>query len=126
MRVLLVDDSKDILDLVGFIIEKQGCEVVCASSGQQALEIIDNKKFDLIFLDVKMPEMDGIETLKAIRQRGYSTPVVILTAFGDENIMKETEDLGIAGFVHKGKEVGFISESVIALIRKFQSKEEQK
>ncbi len=120
MNILLVDDSKDILDLVGFIVEKEGHNVMVASCGKEALEAYAKIKPDFIFLDIKMPDMTGIEVLQKIRQVDKNTAVVILTAFGDEGLMKEAESLGVAGFIHKGREVGFVSESVRAILKRYK------
>ena len=79
-RVLTVDDEAINNKIITHIMsDESGYEVVSAGSGKEALNILENQAFDLILLDVKMPEMDGMETLKLIREK-YQTPVVLMTS----------------------------------------------
>lgn len=80
-KILVVDDEKDILELLKYNLEKEGFDVVTASNGKQALKLL-NQNFSLVVLDVMMPEMDGWEVCKAIRrdQTYSSLPVIFLTA----------------------------------------------
>lgn len=80
-KILIVDDEKDILELLKYNLEKEGFNVSTANDGKQALKLL-NKDFALVVLDVMMPEMDGWELCKAIRRDpAYSVlPVIFLTA----------------------------------------------
>ncbi|WP_422929571.1 response regulator [Singulisphaera sp. PoT] len=84
LRVLLVDDHPMNIRVLTYMIEKLGHAVVSARSGMQALEILETEDFDMIFMDVQMPEMDGIDTTRAIREREEGTskqiPIIALTA----------------------------------------------
>ncbi len=83
-RILTVDDEIINSKLIARIMKDEPMyEIVSATSGKQALEILDEQEFDLIMLDVNMPEMDGLETLKLIRKK-YQTPVVLMT--GDKSL----------------------------------------
>lgn len=80
-KVLVVDDTKNIRMLLTTCLEIEGYEVYTASDGKKALEAFDAEIFDLVFLDIKMPEMSGTEVLKRIREKRIMTPVIIITAF---------------------------------------------
>lgn len=81
--VLVVDDEPPIVRLVKAKLRVDGYEVITASSGDEALKLLESQTPDLIVLDVMMPEMDGFETLRRIRQRSQ-VPVVMLTARGSD------------------------------------------
>lgn len=77
-----------------------------AKDGQEAFELVKqnmekNEHFDLIFMDVQMPNLDGIQSTKLIREMGYSAPIVALTAFAEESNMKECMDSGMDYFLPK-------------------------
>ena len=78
-------------------------DVATANSGDKALRYLKNEKPDLILLDIKMDNMDGIETLKQIREmeNGTDIPVIMLTARGDKRSIVETQRLGICDYVLK-------------------------
>jgi DNA-binding response OmpR family regulator len=66
-QILVVDDQPDILDLAAVVLAGAGFEVITAGSGEQALDLLAGERFDLVLLDINMPEMDGWETLRLIR-----------------------------------------------------------
>ena len=80
-RILVVDDEQDIRQLVALIAEAAGYEVVQASNGMEGLQAIERHEFDLVILDIMMPEMDGWEVCRRMksRQRMKDIPVLILT-----------------------------------------------
>ncbi len=80
ISALAVDDNPANLKLVTVLLQNIGCDVKGVTSGQDALEACKNKTFDIIFMDIHMPGMDGVETTRQIRQNGVQTPVVALTA----------------------------------------------
>src|SRR4029077_13413769 len=77
---LLVDDEADILEVIQDRLEAYGFDVVSASTGVEALDKLAVEKFDGVFLDVKMPEMGGIEALEEIRKRDQKIPIIIITS----------------------------------------------
>ena len=78
LRVLLVDDEPDIVEVIQDRLEAYGFTVVTAGTGLEALKKLSVEKFDGVFLDVKMPEMGGIEALEEIRKRDRKTPVIVI------------------------------------------------
>ena len=80
LKVLLVDDEADIIEVIQDRLEAYGFTVITAGTGLEALKKLSVEKFDGVFLDVKMPEMGGIEALEEIRKRDKQTPIIIITS----------------------------------------------
>lgn len=81
-RILVVDDEPNILALFERVLGKEGYEVVCASSGEQAVGLIETEWFDLVISDLKMPGIDGLELLKKTQALIPGIPFILLTAYG--------------------------------------------
>ena len=81
-KIMVVDDEENIRFLYKEELMDEGYEVVLAASGQEALDLLRDSKPDLLTLDIKMPEMDGIETLRKIKEIDKELPVVLCTAYG--------------------------------------------
>ncbi|MBX3362724.1 MAG: response regulator [Phycisphaeraceae bacterium] len=79
-RVLLVEDGPDNQRLAKHHLSKGGAEVVVAGDGKTAIEIIESGTFDIVLMDMQMPVMDGYEATKALRRRGFKTPIIAITA----------------------------------------------
>ncbi len=79
IKILVVDDEKEIADLIGLYLTNEGFEAVCSYSGRDALEKIESERFDLAVLDVMLPEVDGFTLCSKIREK-YRYPVIMLTA----------------------------------------------
>jgi DNA-binding response OmpR family regulator len=82
-RILVVDDEESIRELYRAELADEGYEVDFAADGIQALRRLDAYRPDLVTLDVKMPGIDGIETLRRIREKDTTIPVILVTAFGE-------------------------------------------
>ena len=82
-KILVADDEMAIRLLYSEELKEEGYEVYTAANGREALDIIENVALDLVILDIKMPEMDGIEALRQIKEKKPNLPVVLSTAYGD-------------------------------------------
>ena len=80
-RVLLIDDERLFVESLTKVLRKREMMVHAAYSGSEAIAVLSAEKFDVIVLDLKMPEMDGLMILKAIRDRDTLTPVILLTGY---------------------------------------------
>ncbi len=83
IRVLLVDDEKVFTDSLTKVLIKRGINVQTAADGYKALKLLRNGGLDVIVLDMRMPGMDGLDTLKAIREHDTLTPIILLTGYID-------------------------------------------
>ncbi len=104
--ILLVDDDRLLLKAVARLLKMHGYNVESAQSGQEALDRIKRLRFDLIIADMRMPGIDGIETIKRIREFYNSNniplaPEIIITGYTDPVIEEEAESLGIKDYVYK-------------------------
>ena len=82
-RILVVDDEAPVRDLLRDILIKEGCEAVVAGGGYQALTLFDQGSFDAVFTDIGMPDMNGWELSRAVRQRDSKIPVAVITGWGE-------------------------------------------
>ena len=80
-KILVVDDEANIRELYKEELEDMGYEVTAVTDGMQALALLDKSMFDLVTLDMRMPDMDGIETLRKMKEKNSSLPVIICTAY---------------------------------------------
>lgn len=119
-KILLVDDEKDILDLVGFNLEKEGYEVFTASDGKKALEVARKIQPDLVLLDVMMPEMDGMETCRLMREDSKLKNVMIafLTARGEDYSQVAGFDAGADDYIQKPIKTRILISRVKAMLRR--------
>ena len=82
-KILVADDEMAIRLLYSEELKEEGYEVFTASNGLEALEIVEKEPLDLVILDIKMPEMDGIEALRQIKEKKPNLPVLLSTAYGE-------------------------------------------
>jgi two-component system NtrC family response regulator len=117
--LLVVDDEEDNLVVLKGRLSRRGYEVLCASSGIEALKHMENISPDLVLLDVMMPEMDGLETLKRIKQ-GAGTeflPIILLTAKDDKESMISGLEAGADDYVGKPFDVDELNARIRAMLR---------
>ncbi len=100
-RVLLVDDEKDFVEMLSLRLEEVGERVTPAHSGQECLESLEKDNIDVVVLDIKMPGMDGIETLREIKKRFPIVEVIMLTGHGTTETAVEGMKLGAFDYLMK-------------------------
>jgi DNA-binding NtrC family response regulator len=100
-HILLVDDEKDFVEMLSLRLKENDEAVLAAHSGQECLETLEKATIDVVVLDVKMPGMDGIETLKEIKKRHPLVEVIMLTGHGTIQAAVEGMKLGAFDFLLK-------------------------
>jgi two-component system response regulator (stage 0 sporulation protein F) len=93
-KILIVDDQFGIRILLNEVFQKEGYQTFQAANGVQALEIVTNHQPDLVLLDMKIPGMDGIEILKRMKVIDPEIRVIIMTAYGELDMIQEAKNLG--------------------------------
>ena len=121
IQVLLVDDERDFLATMEFWLKSQGYKVETVSSGVEAIKFLKNKTPNVVFLDIMMPQMDGIETLRQIRSFNKDLPVVMITAHGDEEKRNEVYNLNAFAFFDKTKDF-YEADNIIRSVLHFFTK----
>ena len=104
-KVMLVDDEKDFLDTLCKRLTKRKLDVTSANSGREAIAKIQEFPVDVVVLDVRMPGMNGIETLKEIKKIKPSVEVIMLTAHADVQVAIEGMELGAFDYLMKPMEI---------------------
>lgn len=120
--ILIVDDEKDILELIEYNLKKEGYEVLKASDGQSGIDLARKKDPDLILLDIMMPDMDGFEVCDIIRadSRLQDKPVIFLTARSDEQSEIEGLNKGGDDYITKPISTKKLLSRINAVMRRYQ------
>ena len=100
-NILVVDDEDALRNVLSNELQSEGYSVVSAADGDEAIAILQQKVFDLVLLDIKMPRVDGFEVLRFIKERQANTKVIMLTGFADLKNAIESKKLGAEDFVSK-------------------------
>ncbi|MBF0486288.1 MAG: response regulator [Candidatus Omnitrophica bacterium] len=100
-RLLIVDDESDVREFSRNFFRKRGIDVLTAASGREALALIDQTRPDLVLLDIRMDDVNGVEVVRELRRRNDPLRIVIVSGLEDESIVQEVKALGVAGFIHK-------------------------
>lgn len=115
-KALTVDDSRTMREMVAFSLKGAGFEVMEAEDGKHALSVLGGGKVDVIITDLNMPNMDGIELIRALRADAtYKfTPILMLTTEGDATKKQQGKDAGATGWIVKP----FNPEKLVETVRK--------
>lgn len=102
-KILIVDDSSTMRQLVGYILESQGYEVVLTATGSDALEKLKNEKFDAAIIDLIMPVIDGFNLFSMIKEdeKNKNLPCIMLTTEGDWRNIRKSKKLGVGRYLIK-------------------------
>jgi len=111
-HLLIVDDQYGIRSLLSELFMKDGYETWTAATGEEALEIVQNEKIDLILLDIKIPGMDGIDILQQINKMKKDVKVIMMTAYGELNLLGEAMKKGAVAYFLKPFDINEIRQKV--------------
>jgi DNA-binding NtrC family response regulator len=114
MRVLIVDDEEVLRDVLQTLLAREGFDVLLASSGEESLSLLDTEEIDLVILDIMLPGISGIDTLRSIRLSNPSLPVIVITAFSSIDGAIEAMKHGAFHYIPKP----FKNEEVVITVNK--------
>ena len=116
LQILLVEDNPINQRIAANLLRKHGHEVALAGNGQEALQMLEGREFDLVLMDIQMPEMDGLQATAAIRAREQGTdrhvPIVALTAMGMPGDREMCLQAGMDGYLKKPVEAGLLNKTL--------------
>lgn len=116
--VLIVDDDAAVLNMLTKVIRSNGLGAACADSGERALEMLSERTFDLILMDVNMGGMDGFSAVETLRSRGITTPVIIVSGRKEDFDTLYGLDIGADDYITKPFNPVTLGAKVKALIRR--------
>ncbi len=115
--ILLVDDEEEILKSLGEILQRFGYDVIARQDVNAALDLVrDRTKIDLVITDYRMPKMDGLEFMNALRQMDPAVPVIMLTAYGAVESYLKSLSLGVFEYINKpikAKDLGRVVQAAL-------------
>jgi len=101
MKILVVDDELPICDLLYEFLSLQGYQVTTATNGREAISKFEENCPDVVILDIRMPEMNGIEVLQKIKEIDSNAKVIMLSAFGDSKTIEKALQMGASYYMEK-------------------------
>jgi two-component system NtrC family response regulator len=120
LRILLVDDVQDILDVIGMLLEMDGHELRYAMNYNDALALVESEPFDLVISDYRMPRMHGIYLLEMIKDVKPDLPVIIMTAYGTDDMLAEAKRKGVDMVLTKPFSYNELADGIRKLNRKWR------
>ena len=115
-NILIVDDESEMRIALETTLKREKFQLTCAEDGKQALEIMDNNDFDLILTDVRMPKLNGLELLRAVKERSPKTQVIMMTAYGTIDNAVEAMKKGAFDYLIKGS--GFSADVLVSTVKR--------
>jgi len=117
-NVLVVDDLRSIRLSLGGILEDEGYDVVMAENGYQAIEMAKQTPFDLVFMDIKMPGINGVQTFREIKKVNPEAVVIMMTAYSVEDLVREALEEGAYAVVYKPFDIDKIVSIIESALQK--------
>ncbi|RLC02554.1 MAG: response regulator [Deltaproteobacteria bacterium] len=117
MNLLLIDDDEWVRDSLRLFFESEGCKITVLETAEEGLDLIKHQYFDIIIIDFHLPGMDGIEFIKQLSTKQANSLNILITAFGNRDILSRAQKAGIQEFIAKP----FTSEVIETSLRKLIS-----
>jgi two-component system, NtrC family, response regulator HydG len=110
--ILIVDDNEDLLQTFAMILKRRGFCVATAGNGTSAIDKFKEQDFDVTLMDIVMPEMNGVEAFKKMKEMQPGAPVILMTAYSDEELMQAARDEGVRQIIHKPIKIDELIEMI--------------
>lgn len=120
IHIMIVDDEQDFLEAMEYWLKVKGYKVETFSRPKEALDAIKKNPPNVLFMDIVMPEMDGIELLRAIRAFNKDLSVIMITAHSTPQRVQESEELGVVGYFMKSEDFKQAAELIQRAIQTFK------
>ena len=115
-KVLIIDDDQQILDILKKFVKLNDCSVDVESTAEKGLAMVRTGEFDIVILDIMLPDLDGIEVLKRIQRISPNLPVIMITGGNDDERAKECLKSGAADFIAKPFDFEYLRTSMLVNI----------
>ena len=122
-NVLVIDDERDMCTLIERVLCKKGLGVKSSTNPMDAVELIKSENFILLIVDLRMPEMDGIEFIKRARQAGFRNKCIVITAYPSIDALKEAGKQGVSDILIKPLNILELEDAVARAINISENKE---
>jgi len=123
-RVLVVDDERSMRELLGIVLRREGYDVVLAENGKSAIDVIAREPIDLLISDIKMPDLSGVEVLRAAKNADPDVLAIMVTAFASTDTAVEAMRLGACDYLSKPFDVDLLKMKVREKIENRQLRQE--
>lgn len=110
--VLVIDDQPGIRRLLMEVLSEEGYVVITAGNGYEGLQAVKEYKPDLILMDMKMPGMDGIETLRELKKIDQEDRVIMMTAYGELEMVNQAQEIGASGYITKPFDINTLCQLI--------------
>lgn len=110
--ILVIDDEKSILDMFVLLLPLYGYQVLTAENGDAGLKVFMDQKPPVVFIDIKMPKMDGFAVLSKIKETEPKTQVILMTGHGDKDLAKQALTMHANDFIHKPFQEESLTEAI--------------
>ena len=117
-KILVVDDEKHIREILCETLEEEGMETNACSNGAEALELLEKKKFDLILLDMKMPVLDGLSLINAIKRKDLNIPIIVITGMATHEEIKDALSKGVYKCIKKPFHIKSLLKDIKSILSK--------
>jgi DNA-binding NtrC family response regulator len=114
-RILIVDDEEDLTWSISRKLsrDQDNLEITCANSGLSALEMLSNRRYDLMITDLRMPGLSGWQLLDEVKKKYPDTPVIVMTAYGSLEVQEALKQWGETGYIEKPFEINDLRKLIV-------------
>ena len=123
LKALIIDDEQPTLFMFNLFLDAFGYQVITAENAADGIELFKTEKPNIVFTDIKMPGMDGLDTLKMIKLIDPDAQVIVMTGHGDQDLMKQAMELEATAFLHKPIDRQALEEALEKAVNNLNKKE---
>jgi DNA-binding NtrC family response regulator len=122
MKILVIDDDEWIRDSLELYFAAEGCTLIPLATAEEGMIALCEQKYDIIICDYKLPGMDGIAFFERIQESHPDALKILITAYGNENIVNEANRIGIHDFIQKPLTTNALEKSLAGLVQQYEDK----